>query len=42
MNNPLVSIITVTYNAQEHLEQTMQSVFMQISNISSLMAVLKT
>jgi glycosyltransferase involved in cell wall biosynthesis len=29
MNNPLVSIITVTYNAQEYLEQTMQSVFLQ-------------
>jgi glycosyltransferase involved in cell wall biosynthesis len=29
MNNPLVSIITVTYNAQHDLEQTMQSVFSQ-------------
>jgi len=29
MNKPLISIITVTYNAQEHLEQTMQSVFAQ-------------
>jgi glycosyltransferase involved in cell wall biosynthesis len=29
MNNPLVSIITVTYNALENLEQTMQSVFSQ-------------
>jgi glycosyltransferase involved in cell wall biosynthesis len=29
MNNPLVSIITVTYNASDSLEQTMQSVFTQ-------------
>ncbi|GAP73308.1 family 2 glycosyl transferase [Candidatus Symbiothrix dinenymphae] len=29
MNNPLISIITVTYNAQEHLEETMQHVFAQ-------------
>jgi glycosyltransferase involved in cell wall biosynthesis len=29
MNSPLVSIITVTYNAIENLEQTMQSVFSQ-------------
>ncbi|GHV71561.1 hypothetical protein FACS189420_7080 [Bacteroidia bacterium] len=29
MNNPFVSIITVTYNAQDSLEQTMQSVFSQ-------------
>jgi glycosyltransferase involved in cell wall biosynthesis len=29
MANPLVSIITVTYNAEKFLEQTMQSVFAQ-------------
>jgi glycosyltransferase involved in cell wall biosynthesis len=34
MQIPLVSIITVTYNAQDNLEQTMQSVFVQTySNI---------
>ncbi|GHT75655.1 hypothetical protein AGMMS50262_11610 [Bacteroidia bacterium] len=37
MNNPLISIITVTYNAQDFLEQTMQSVFAQTySNIEYL------
>ncbi|MDR0812322.1 MAG: glycosyltransferase [Paludibacter sp.] len=29
MNNPLVSIITVTYNAEKYIAQTMQSVFAQ-------------